>query len=173
MDRIALSPDGSLLALALGKQFVFGVEKGDERRQIENPGSHVLSLAVSPDNCLLLASAWGRRREVKLDGGRIQLTTEKEAPVTLWDLETGAALKTFTFPDNSAGAVAFSTTGSRFAVAVSKPKDKIIVYDAATGAESQIIEGVSSRVRSLCFGRDGKTLVSGMADSSAIVWELE
>jgi hypothetical protein len=37
----------------------------------------------------------------------------------------------------------------------------------------QIIEDVPSRVSALCFGKDGKTLISGMADSTGIVWELK
>jgi WD40 repeat protein len=76
-------------------------------------------------------------------------------------------------PDGSAEWVAFSPSGEQFAVGIFRPEKKIVIYDTATGAERQTFDGLSARVRSLCFGPEGKTLVSGMADSTAIVWKLE
>jgi WD40 repeat protein len=44
--------------------------------------------------------------------------------------------------------------------------------ETATGREVHKIDGFRGTVRSLAFLADGKRLVSGMEDGSALVWDL-
>jgi WD40 repeat protein len=44
--------------------------------------------------------------------------------------------------------------------------------ELATGREVKKIEGFRGIVRSLAFLPDGKRLVSGMEDSTALIWDL-
>ncbi len=47
----------------------------------------------------------------------------------------------------------------------------IRIWEIATKREVLRLEPKSSAVRSLAFTPDGKTLVSGMADTTVIVWD--
>jgi WD40 repeat protein len=44
--------------------------------------------------------------------------------------------------------------------------------ETATGREVRKIDGFKGTVKSLAFMPDGKRLVSGMNDSSALIWDL-
>jgi WD40 repeat protein len=99
-------------------------------------------------------------------------TTEKNNPITLWDLASGQIVKEILLEGGGAGPVAFSPDGERFAASSMRPKDKITIYSTATGAELETIDDVPNRVWCLCFTQDGRSLVSGQSDSTALVWKL-
>jgi len=172
IDQARFSPDASFFTLSIGKHFVFRAESGQELRAIENRGSRVAAMAVSPDSRYLLTSAWGKQQQIKMADGRTLFTTEKNNPITLWDLTSGQVFKEIVLEDGGAGPVAFSPDGERFAVSSMRPKDKIAIYSTATGNELQSIDDVPNRVWSLCFSQDGRSLVSGQSDSTALVWKL-
>jgi WD40 repeat protein len=75
-------------------------------------------------------------------------------------------------PEEGVGPVAFSPDGKHFAVASSRPGARIRVMDTETGRELQQIEGFRGTIRSLGFLSDGKRLVSGLDDGSALIWDL-
>lgn len=166
------APNALLFLLSIGKHFVFRTDSGQELLSIENRGSHVTALAVSPDNRYLIASAWGKQQEIKMADGRTTYSSAKNNPITLWDLASGEVVKEILLADGGAGPVAFSAGGERFAVSSMRPKNKITIYSTATGEELQSIDGVPGRTWCLCFSRDGRSLVSGQSDSTAIVWKL-
>ena len=172
IDKAHFSPDGSLFLLSIGKHFVFRTDSGQELRAIENRGSHVTALAVSPDNRYMLTSAWGKQQAIKMSDGRTLYTAEKNNPITLWDPASGQVVKEILLEGGGAGPVAFSPDGERFAVSSMRPKNKITIYNTATGAELQSIDDVPGRAWSLCFTQDGRSLVSGQSDSTALVWKL-
>jgi WD40 repeat protein len=93
--------------------------------------------------------------------------------VTWWDLATGKVRNQVFLPEQGAGPVAFSPDGKLFAVASSEPGARIRLMETATGKEVWRIEGFRGVVRSLAFMPDGRRLVSGMDDSSALVWDLK
>jgi WD40 repeat protein len=66
--------------------------------------------------------------------------------------------------------VAFSPDGKLLAVA-DRPKD-VRILDVATGAERVRFKGHYSDVVSVRFSRDGKTLVSGSMDTTALIWRV-
>ncbi|HZN33508.1 MAG TPA: hypothetical protein VFB80_06795, partial [Pirellulaceae bacterium] len=109
--------------------------------------------------------------EVKMADGRTLYTTEKQRPVTLWELASGRVVKELLLEDGGGGPVAFSAGGERFAVASAGVKDpKIAIYSTATGER---LESIDSQARCLCFAQDGKSLVAGQANSTALVWQLQ
>src|SRR5262249_59244814 len=93
-------------------------------------------------------------------------------PVSLWDLETGRLRERLLLPEQSAGPVAFSADGKHFAAASQRPGTRVRLWETATGKEVRVIEGVRGAVRSLAFLPDGRRLVSGMDDGTALVWHL-
>ena len=172
IDQARFSPDASHFLLSIGKHFVFRTDSGQEVRAIENRGSHVTALAVSPDSRYLLTSAWGKQQQIKMADGRTLSTSEKNNPITLWELASGQVVKEILLEGGGAGPVAFSPDGQRFAVSSMRPKNKITIYNTATGAELQSIDDVPGRAWCLCFSQDGCSLVSGQSDSTALVWKL-
>jgi WD40 repeat protein len=68
--------------------------------------------------------------------------------------------------------VAFSRDGRLFATAASKPSPRIQIWDVASGAEVGSIQGFRGVVHSLAFSPDGRRLISGMNDTTALVWDV-
>ena len=70
----------------------------------------------------------------------------------------------------------FSPDGKRLAVAMEsgqlRNKITIDVWDPATWEKVATLEGHTQRVLSLAFSADGRYLVSGGADATAMVWDL-
>jgi WD40 repeat protein len=130
-----------------------------------------MNMATSPDNRYLLIAGQGKSIETKLPDGRVRFSGAKSHPVTLRDLSSGRVLKEFMLSSRSLGPVAFSTDGLRFAVATSQP-NTIAIYETASGVQQALIDNVPQRVASLAFAPDGRTLVSGLGDSTALVWDL-
>lgn len=171
-SRAAFSTDASVFALAFKNHHVFDAETGKELLEIAHPGSYATGLAISPDKRFLLAAAWGKPEQVPLADGRTLFTTERQNLVSLWDLGTGQLIRPLVLPQINVGPAAFSADGQRFAVAMTHPTNRIAIYDTATSQEVHTIEDVPARVSALCFAREDKTIVAGLADSTAVIWDL-
>jgi WD40 repeat protein len=169
----AFSPDGRILVLTVSRDHhVFDVASGQELRKIAGGGGHVLSLAVSPDGGRLLASAWGKPVQTRLADGRTRSSAEKNHTVHLWDLASGKVERTIDLPEGGAGPVAFSANGRFCAMGTWEPQARIRLWEVATGKELAAIEGFRGRASAMAFSPDGTVLVSGMFDSTALVWDL-
>jgi WD40 repeat protein len=168
-----LTSDGKRLVFeANSRFFVFDAVTGKELRSFPGEGSFSIGMAVSPDGKLVLASAYGQSVRTKMPDGSVQFTSPKTHPVTLWELATGGRHKQVLLPEEGPGPVAFAADGKLFAVASSRPGALIRLMETATGREVLKIDGFRGTVRSLAFLPDGKRLVSGMEDGSALVWDL-
>jgi len=167
------SLDGKTFLLSASNQFhMFDVATGKDLFQIPNEGSHVTSVAISPDSRLLLASAWGKSITTKLPDGRMRSSSAKNHPICLWELATLQMRKKVMLPDGGAGPVAFSPDNKLFAAATGEPDCRIRIWDMANGNEVGVIQGYRGRVSSLAFAPDSKRLISGMDDTTALVWDL-
>src|SRR5262249_48218162 len=147
-------------------------DTGKELREFPSPSRFAIGLAVSADGKLLLTTAWGEAVQVPGPDGKPRHVSAKDHPVTWWDLTTGKQKNEIRLPEQGAGPVAFSANGKLFAVASSRPGARIRLVEVATGKEVRKIEGFRGVVRSLAFTPDGRRLVSGMEDSSALIWDL-
>jgi WD40 repeat protein len=166
------SPDGKHFILQAGSSFfVFDTATGKELRKFPCETGHVIAMTVSPGG-QLLTSAWGKPIETRLPGGGTQYSSPKHHPATWWDLATGKRSNQILLPEQGAGPVAFAPSGRLFAVASSRPGSRIRLVEVASGREVRKIEGFRGVVRSLAFLPDGKRLVAGMEDSSALIWDL-
>ncbi len=117
-------------------------------RTLEGHTSGVLSVAVSSDGSALVSAS-------------------DDKTIKVWDLRTGACLRTL---EGHAVSVALSGDGSTL---VSASNDKTIkVWDLSTGACLRTLEGHTNSVNSVALCGDGITLASGSDDSTIKVWDL-
>jgi len=99
--------------------------------------------------------------------------------VRLWDAATGALQQTLEGHTESVASVAFSPE-SVASVAFSPDSKQIVsgswdrtvrLWDAATGALQQTLEGHTELVASVAFSPDGKQVVSGSGDRTVRLWD--
>ncbi len=173
IDAGRFTPDGKhLIVRTRDTFFVMDAETGKEVRKAPLKGSVASGMAISPDSRLLLTSGWGEPVRIKLPNGMMRFTSGKSHPVIWYDLTTGKQRGQLMLPGEGAGPVAFAPSGKLFAVACPRPRAVIRLVEVATGREVRRIDGFRGAVRSLVFLPDGRHLVSGMEDSSALIWDL-
>jgi RNA polymerase sigma factor (sigma-70 family) len=154
----ALTADAKKLVFELNRRvFVFDTTTGKELSSFPSDASE-RRIAPSPDGRFLLTSDYA--------------ADAKGQVITWWDLTTGKQQKKAMLTAEEPGPVAFSPDGKFVAAASGPPGACIHVLAAATGREVKKISGFRGIVRSLAFLPDGQRLVSGMEDSSALVWDL-
>lgn len=101
--------------------------------------------------------------------GKYLLTGNVDETAKLWDLETGAELRTFRGHKNAVYA-AFSPNG-RF-IATASHDHTARLWDAAAGKTIRTFRGHTNLLTSLAFTADGKFLVTGSGDKTAKLWDL-
>ncbi len=94
-----------------------------------------------------------------------------------WELRAGRAQRTFPVNSYVEGALALSPDGRLLAAAMTPtgeglPIAPIRVWEIATKRELIRLEPGVHFVRSLAFSADGNTLISGMSDTTALVWDV-
>jgi RNA polymerase sigma factor (sigma-70 family) len=168
-ERGIVSSGGSFLVVASRSSFyVFDTKTGKQTARIANEGGYVEGLAVSPDGKYLLASGWGKQKEIRLTDGRMR-TTSGDNLACLYEMATGKPLRRITRGQERFGRVAFSPDGKTFAMGV---KDRIELHVTATGALKATIRGVPGEARSLAFSPDGKRIIAGLPDTTAVIWDV-
>jgi WD40 repeat protein len=159
------APDGKTLAAgnADGTLQLWDVSTGCETRRIEGHKREVNSVAFSPDGKALASSSF-------------------EGELFLWDPATGKQLRPLV---RGAGpgegripvlAVAFTPNGKMLASAESPVASRegvsITLWEVATGQVRLRLAGHQGYVEALVFARDGRSLVSGSTDTTALVWDV-
>jgi hypothetical protein len=120
-------------------------------------------LAFSPDG-RLLASHNSNYRSLK-EGD----PSSTGRAVRLW--ETATATEVLSLAEgNGQSRAAFSANGRL--LAMTAPPQDILVYDLAAGRELRRFNDFDAEVTSLAFSSDGRRLVSGLADSTLLIWNV-
>jgi WD40 repeat protein len=118
-------------------------------RTLEGHSDSVKGVSVTPDS----------RRAVSAGGWDLTLR--------VWDLETGACLRTLEEHSNS---VSMTPDGRR---AISASHDyRLRVWDLETGACLRVLKGHSHFVESVSMTPDGRRAVSASSDKTVRVWDL-
>ncbi|MEG3844275.1 WD40 repeat domain-containing protein [Microcoleus sp. herbarium14] len=143
------------------KQFAYRVFRGDNSYLRGNtpesltpsPTDVITSLAISPDNTILVGGSWQK--------------------IWVWDLQTGAIIRSIEGHSHWVLSVAISPDGNTL---VSGSADKNIkVWNLKTG---QLIHTLidlswySSWVTAVAITPDGKTIVSGSTTKTIKIWDL-
>ena len=157
----ALSPDGSLVALAetsfgnrKGSFKILEVETGNLRATIPAGGDHFFAPGIlfSPDGKVV---AWGCGDQISLsDAATGELKLKLEDVHAHW-------------PTNR--ALAFSPDGTL--LASGGDDSTILVHETAYGKQVAKMKGHKAAITSLGFSADGQRLASGSADTTILVWD--
>jgi WD40 repeat protein len=167
----SFSPDGRTLLLFSGDLRVLQVDRTTNKilREYdvpmpEGPGQEVLQTlegspgptAFSPDGKLLAYTSWQTGNVI----------------VVLVDLGTRRIVHTVEAPGDMALALAFAPDSKTLAWASWKDRGLHLV-EVATGRERhRLTDGHLGGCRALAFSADGRKLICGSDDSTALVWDL-
>jgi len=147
-SRVALSPDGSTIAMALGGDVILMSTRSRKRTMhLQAPGESVGHIAFSPSARTLAVYGGGR--------------------VCMVSLESGQVRHSFEVDTERVPRLAFSDDSQQLAVAGST---KLLLWDAAS---SRIVWSVPQRVPWadwMVFSGDGQ-LLAAVDDDAVAVWE--
>jgi WD40 repeat protein/serine/threonine protein kinase len=159
------------------------------------PAEGVFSLAISPDDKLLVSLAYdgdaimwdiGARRPVETletnragnsvafspDGRTLAFATLNHG-VKLWDVQEHREISRFpatTHAYLAAPVLSFSPNGRQ--LAIGGVNGSVELWDLATRTVAGTLEGHLGDVEAVAFSRDGQRLVSGGLDRTVRVWSL-
>jgi hypothetical protein len=122
-------------------------------------------LAFSPDGRLLASNTWGPVPRLALGGGR---PGEYAHTLRLWEVATAAEV--LALPTVLNGRVALSPDGRLLAFSVQS--QEILLWDLRRGKELRRFKGFAADLSSLAFSPDSTRLISGLTDSTLLVWDM-
>jgi WD40 repeat protein len=167
--HLAFAPDGASVAgLVIGASIagakpaanvslangivVWGAASGRPTRKFETSAVGLSEITWAPD-------------------GRTLATGNEDGSVSIWEVASGK--ERLRFPGLRSGTVAGLAYGPGGDVLVGAGRDERMVYfwEAATGAELGRLRGHRGGITSLALTADGRTLVTGGVDTTALVWD--
>ena len=113
--------------------------------------------------------------------GRHLVSAGEDKVIRVWDRHTGVAVRSIrgqagAGAEGNVYAIALSADGRWLAAGgwLSTSEAAFVrLYEFATGRLVALLEGHANPVVSLAFAPDGKWLISGSQDKSAIIWDVE
>jgi RNA polymerase sigma factor (sigma-70 family) len=169
----AVSADTRQLAAAYpSSRLELGLGRGPMRLEDLATGKLILDfpelegqtspLAFSPDGRLL--ASWNSNYERRKEGD----PTKTGSNLVLWEVATAAEV--LSVPLAGQFRVAFSPDGRL--LALTAPTRDIVVWDLAQGRELRRFKDLDAEVTWLGFAPDSQRLVSGLADSTLLIWDV-
>ncbi len=193
VDRIAFSPDGQTVAGGTWNDEVmlWNVDTGARKATLLGHTHGISSIAFSPDGRTLASGSWDKtirlwdvtththqatltehtkavsRVAFSPDGNTFVSSSSNEDKVILWDAVTWQQKAAFNIDIN---CFAVSPDSSTLATG-SWHGGELLLWDVATGKRRMALVGHLSRIGSVTFSPDGKTLASE-GDSDFYLWDI-
>jgi len=150
---VAFSPDGKLIAAALGQPDnairIWEVDSGQLSHVLQGHRDEVLSVAFSPDGKLLASSS-------------------TDTTVRIWDVASGEPVQTLFLHTLPVTAMSFHPGGQ---ILASGSVDRTIhLWDVATGSLKHTLRGHTGPILSVAFSPDGALLASASWDQTVRLW---
>jgi WD40 repeat protein len=154
-SRIALSPDGTILATVSNGRVKFRDAKTLEERKdsprLNSSSSEVSSLAFSPDGKLAIG--------------------DTDGAVMLWDVNT-KKLAELSGQRQQVVSLSFSRDSKKLAVSCSTFTSTVEVWDVSKRRLLKTLRGFSASVWSVAFSKRSETLATGSDDGSVKLWNV-
>ena len=103
--------------------------------------------------------------------GKYIASGSNDYTISIWDAETGCAIRTLSGHTGVVTSVAFSPDGKR--IASSSLDISARIWDVETGQVIRILKGHQVAVGSADFSPDGKQLVTASDDKTVRIWDTE
>ncbi len=154
---VAFSPDGKLLAGSANQSVqLWDVQSGALVQSLNGYSDRVFSVAFSPD-------------------GQLLATGSEDQWVRIWDLRTGTLRHQLSGHTDEVRSVAFAPqaqNSQRLTLASASYDGSVRLWDAVSGECAQVLKG-STKLRSVAFSPDGKTLATGGAAGYLKLWQVK
>jgi RNA polymerase sigma factor (sigma-70 family) len=168
-NSILCTPDGGTVVYTRDRRTLEVLDTSDAGqlpRKLRDNGRRPCGhpVAISPDRRSIVSAVPPRSRDQR---GWI---------VELWDVPSeklAVSFETREGPEDPKSRLVAAFSHDSRTVAVAYRKGVIALLDAATGEERGRIEGGQAALTCLAFSDDGKRLVSGSEDGTALIWDLE
>jgi WD40 repeat protein len=196
--KVAYSRDGQILAAGGGDGLVRTWDANGRLLRTYTAGDQVVSLVFSPDRSWLAAIAvkdgrrflrvWNTKTgDLSLDKARgaiypVEFFQNSSGLFSLggrgldrWDLASGRESNLRTKLGNAVFCTWRPTSSAQYAVADSLNQNdwKVQLWDMPTGAIVRTFAGHKDNIRSLCFSRDGRRLLSASNDQTVKLWNAD
>jgi RNA polymerase sigma factor (sigma-70 family) len=183
---LAFSPDGKLLALAVGGEKIFRVWDTEANRELPafaGDAGEVSAVAFLPDGKTLVSGAWNGilhlwdvpgRKEIRQFQGQqspvLSLALSRDGmmlavggyrTVRLWEPSGSRELRPLPGHHEGIMRIEFSPDGKTVATGVGSWDQSVYLWDAATGKERRRLQAPTGNIDLLMFSADGKTLGIG------------
>jgi len=177
--RAVFSRDGRSVALIGregGAQFA-DVASGDLRfKEPLAPMAGEAGGEFAPDGRSLAIVREGLGKETKPVDGRVRGDSSTYASTIVWlDSLTGHVRREIVIPESHVTSLAFSPDGQAIAAGtlLFQPARGIIrIFRLRDKQEIQTIETRCPRIEALSFTPDGKQIVTGLQDTSIVIWDV-
>ena len=191
MASIGFSPDGKLVATAIGKTLRIWSQDKTLLRTITEPSNSFTYVVFSPDSQVIATASWDKLvRLWKRDGsllttlqglnyvisdvsfspdGQTIATASWDKTIKLWKRDDNL-ITTLRGHSAVVYGVAFSPDGQ---IIASAGADKTVRLWRRDGTLLSTLIGHKARVFGVSFSPDGKTLASASEDKTVILWNLD
>ncbi|KAI8713795.1 NACHT domain-containing protein [Fusarium sp. LHS14.1] len=189
--RIALSPDGQLLAVTRGHALqLWNIDSGEKTEHFLD-NTEVGHVCFSPDSKLIAATQLGRivlnhartggvfRRLGDHTGwvmaiaftsdGRHVASASRDKTIRLWHLATGNEVNRFTHKYDNLNKLAFSSDGRLLAASTTS---MILLWDPTVKHDAVGLEGYQAPIQQLALSRDRKQAASISKADRIDIWDL-
>lgn len=113
------------------------------------------------------------RRLLFSEDGQYLFASTHPGRIEVWHIDTGVLRQDIEVPwDYREELTTFAIAPHGQLLAVQEQQDGIHLYEVTTGKLVHKLMGAYTRANSLAFSRDGRTLLSGHADGTALVWDV-